>query len=84
MSCAARARASTTPVPAPSTSARSITGVAAASTEPYRYVGTSLLYLEGPVTGRHYYFEYPGAEQAIDVRDSPSLARLEVLQPASV
>lgn len=46
----------------------------------YRYVGTSRLVVEGPFSGRRYFFGEPGAEQSVDARDAPSLAGVPVLR----
>lgn len=46
----------------------------------YRYVGESRLIVEGPMTGRRYFFEHPGAELVVDSRDAESLVRVPVLR----
>ena len=46
----------------------------------YRYSGESRLIVEGPLTGRRYFFDRPGAELAVDARDADSLAGVAVLR----
>ena len=46
----------------------------------YRYVGDSRLVVEGPLSGRRYFFARPGAEQLVDPRDAPSLFSVPVLR----
>jgi hypothetical protein len=46
----------------------------------YRYVGESRLIVEGPLTGRRYFFDRPGTELAVDARDADSLAGVPVLR----
>lgn len=45
----------------------------------HRYTGDSRLIVEGPMTGRRYFFEHPGAELAVDARDADSLIRVPAL-----
>lgn len=46
----------------------------------YRYLGDSRLVVEGPLSGRRYFFAQPGAEQLVDPRDAPSLSGVPVLR----
>lgn len=47
----------------------------------FRYVGATSLIVEGPISGRRYFFGAPGAVLAIDPRDSPSMAGVPTLRP---
>ena len=48
----------------------------------YRYVGATALSVRGPISGRLYRFESPGAVLVVDRRDARSLAGVPGLQPA--
>jgi hypothetical protein len=43
-------------------------------TTAFQYVGKTALTAVGPVSGRHYRFNHPGAIVAVDFRDRASLA----------
>lgn len=43
------------------------------ATVEFEYVGTTGLTAVGPITGRRYRFDGPGARVAVDARDAPSL-----------
>lgn len=60
--------ASRRPAPAPSPS--------------FRYIGTTGITIQGPVTKRLYRFAGAGAVVAVDLRDAPSLARVSQLRRA--
>jgi hypothetical protein len=47
----------------------------------FEYLGESALTATGPVTGRRYRFERPGARAAIDARDAPALRQVPRLRP---
>jgi hypothetical protein len=46
----------------------------------FEYTGASGMTMVGPVSGRRYRFERPGARVAIDPRDRPGLARVPRLR----
>jgi hypothetical protein len=46
----------------------------------FEYAGPTALTVTGPVSGRRYRFDRPGARLAIDPRDRPSLARVPKLR----
>ena len=46
----------------------------------FEYVGQTGLTVKGPVSGRQYRFDRPGARQEIDLRDRPALATLRNLR----
>ena len=47
----------------------------------FRYTGATALTVHGPISGRIYRFERPGAALAVDPRDAPALAGVPGLQP---
>lgn len=49
----------------------------------FEYVGKTSLTALGPVTGRRYRFERPGALLAVDARDAPSMVGVPNLRRAS-
>jgi len=42
----------------------------------FRYDGFTSLTIIGPTTGRKYWFDRPGAEVAVDLRDRSAVARV--------
>jgi len=46
----------------------------------FEYVGTTGLTAIGPVTGRRYRFDHPGAVLVVDPRDRPGLAAIPTLR----
>ncbi len=46
----------------------------------FEYVGLTGLTVAGPVTGRVYRFDRPGARVEVDPRDRPSIAAIPVLR----
>lgn len=40
----------------------------------FEYLGGSAMTVKGPITGRAYRFDQPGARVAVDRRDAPSVA----------
>jgi hypothetical protein len=46
----------------------------------FEYIGKTALTAIGPVSGRHYRFERPGATLEVDPRDSASLAAVPKLR----
>jgi hypothetical protein len=46
----------------------------------FEYVGNTGLTAIGPVSGRHYRFNHPGAFVEVDLRDSASLATVPKLR----
>ncbi|MFL6192972.1 MAG: hypothetical protein ACJ75H_02280 [Thermoanaerobaculia bacterium] len=46
----------------------------------FEYVGTTGLTVQGPVTGKRYRFDNPGAQSLIDPRDAPSMASVPQLR----
>lgn len=55
----------------------------ASNAQYFEYVGKTGLTVVGPVTGRRYRFERPGALLAVDERDSSSMAGVPNLRRAS-
>ena len=49
----------------------------------FAYVGKTGLTVQGPITGRRYRFDGPGAVIAVDRRDGPSLAAVPNLRRAN-
>jgi hypothetical protein len=47
----------------------------------FEYLGETALTATGPVTGKRYRFERPGARAAIDARDAPALRQVSRLRP---
>lgn len=54
----------------------------------FEYIGKTGLTVLGPITGKHYRFDRPGARVAVDPRDRPSLAAVprlrQVMNPTEV
>jgi hypothetical protein len=48
------------------------------------YVGRTAMTVIGPMTGRHYRFDRPGARLAVDGRDHASLTRIAKLRQVPV
>jgi hypothetical protein len=46
----------------------------------FRYDGTTGMTIVGPTTGRKYWFEGPGAEVAVDLRDRASIAQIPMVR----
>ena len=46
----------------------------------FEYVGTTGLTTSGPVSGRHYRFDRPGARVTVDARDARALATVRNLR----
>lgn len=46
----------------------------------FEYVGRTALAVSGPVTGRQYRFDRPGARLEVDPRDSASVGAIPVLK----
>ena len=63
--------ASAPPPAAPAAPARHYGTVAV-----FRYDGMTGLAVVGPITGRKYWFDGPGAEVAVDLRDRASIAKV--------
>ena len=57
-----------------------ISGLARQASLTYEYVGRTGLVVVGPVTGRQYRFDRPGARLEVDPRDSASVAAIPVLR----
>jgi hypothetical protein len=53
---------------------------AQARTTAFQYLGKTALTAVGPVSGRHYRFNYPGAIVEVDPRDQGSLATVPNLR----
>lgn len=54
----------------------------AAAAVAFRYTGSTAVTVVGPASGRTYRFASPGAVEAVDPRDAPSLAAVPVLRRA--
>ena len=50
----------------------------------FEYVGNTGLTVRGPVTGRQYRFDRPGARVEVDPRDRASVAAVPVLRQVAV
>lgn len=50
----------------------------------YEYIGRTGLNLIGPVTGKFYRFDRPGARLAVDPRDKPGLINVPLLRPVRI
>ena len=48
----------------------------------FEYVGQTGMTVTGPITGRRYRFDHPGAVLSVDGRDGPSLAAVPNLRRA--
>lgn len=48
----------------------------------FEYIGSSGLTVMGPVTGRQYRFDRPGARVSVDPRDRASIAAIPLLRQA--
>jgi len=46
----------------------------------FEYIGKTRLTVTGPVTGRQYLFDSPGAQVEVDLRDRASVAAVPVLR----
>jgi hypothetical protein len=46
----------------------------------FRYVGSAALTVAGPVSGKYYRFQVPGATVEADPRDAPSLEQIPQLR----
>jgi len=59
---------------------RGVPGLARPVGLTFEYVGRTGLVVAGPVTGRQYRFDRPGARLEVDPRDSASVAAIPVLR----
>jgi len=64
--------------PSPATVARPQPGRYSVAT--FEYIGRTRLTVAGPVTGREYRFERPGARMEVDPRDRASIASVPLLR----
>ena len=77
MGCCGSNRARSFSVPAPAvSSAPPQPARQGASIVVFRYDGSTSLTIIGATTGRKYWFDRPGAEVAVDLRDRSSVARV--------
>ena len=88
MSCCGRDRTTyprTSPGPAPLASSGSAKVSTAAPPPPrsglsFEYVGATGMTVQGPVTGRIYRFDHPGARLTVDPRDAAAVAAVPHLR----
>ncbi len=59
---------------------RGISGLARPTGLTFEYIGRTGLVVAGPVTGRQYRFDRPGARLEVDPRDSASVAAIPALR----
>jgi hypothetical protein len=85
MGCCGSNRKQSHSAPAPaSSSAPPQPARQGASVAVFRYDGSTSLTIIGPTTGRKYWFDRPGAEVAVDLRDRSSVARVPRLREVRI